>query len=194
MFVNSKQSKFLMWALLSLPFIVICVRFGNDSISYGQVIHQTGLWSAGLLLMALLVTPLRKFFNSAQWAILILPHRRAIGIASFAYAALHTAVYLERKWGADLIIKEGLEPSLATGWLAFAIFLALAVTSNDASVRALGKSWKRLHRYVYVATVLMFAHWWLAAFDPALAYVFAAIFLTFQVPRLIGLRNERPKK
>lgn len=190
MFVHSRQSKFLMWALLSLPFIVICVRFGNDAISYGQVIHQTGLWSAGLLLVALLITPLRKFLNSARWFMLILRHRRAIGVASFAYAALHTAVYLERKWGADLIVKEALEPSLATGWMAFAIFLALAITSNDKSVRALGSAWKQLHRYVYAATVLLIAHWILATFDPTIAYVFAAVFLVAELPRLLAYLGE----
>ena len=178
--------KIFVWAALSVPFVLICVRFASDAISYGQVIHQTGLWSAGLLIAALAITPLRKFFGSARWLKPIAPYRRAIGVASFAYAALHTGVYLERKWGADLILKEGVEAPLATGWLAVIIFLALAVTSNDASVRALGRTWKCLHRWVYVATVLTFAHWWLASFDPTLAYVFAAVLVLAQVLRLIA--------
>lgn len=179
--MNNKSTKYWIWALLAVPFVVICVRFANDAISYGQVIHQTGLWSAGLLVIALAITPLRKVFRSASS---IASHRRAIGVASFAYAALHTGVYLERKWGADLILKEGLEPSLATGWLAFAIFVLLAATSNDASVRALGRTWRRLHRWVYAATVLMFAHWWLASFDPTLGYVFAGVLAGMQLLRL----------
>ncbi|MGI9221146.1 MAG: sulfite oxidase heme-binding subunit YedZ [Woeseiaceae bacterium] len=186
--MNNKSTKYWFWALLAVPFVVICIRFASDAISYGQVIHQSGLWSAGLLIVALAITPLRKVFRSIS---VIAPHRRAIGVASFAYAALHTGVYLERKWGADLILKEGLEPSLATGWLAFAIFVILAVTSNDASVKALGRTWKRLHRWVYVATILMFAHWWLASFDATLGYVFAGVLVAMQLPRLIRHNRQQ---
>lgn len=173
-----------------MPFIVICVRFANDSISYGQVIHQTGIWSAGLLVAALAVTPLRKIFKAARWLMAVALHRRAIGVASFAYAALHTGVYLERKWGADLILREGLEPALATGWLAFAIYVLLAATSNDSSVRALGRNWKRLHRLVYIATILMFAHWWLASFDPLPGYILAGLLIVIQSLRF---RTGSPK-
>jgi sulfoxide reductase heme-binding subunit YedZ len=179
-FLNLTRSKYWVWALLSVPFVFICVRFASDAISYGQVIHQTGLWSAGLLVVALAITPLRKVLKSVNS---IASHRRALGVASFAYAALHTGVYLDRKWGADLILREGLEPSLATGWLAFAIFVLLAVTSNDRSVRSLGRAWKRLHRWVYAATILMFVHWWLASFDPTIGYILAAILVVIQLLR-----------
>lgn len=182
--LNPSSSKYWIWASLSVPFITICVRFASDSISYGQVIHQTGLWSAGLLVVALAISPLRRIFKAARWAKRLVYHRRAIGVASFAYALLHTGFYLERKWGAGLILEEGLEASLATGWLAFAIFVLLATTSNDRSVRALGRNWKRLHRWVYVATLLMFVHWWLASFDPSLGYVFAAVVIALQLLRI----------
>jgi sulfoxide reductase heme-binding subunit YedZ len=98
-------------------------------------------------------------------------HRRAIGVASFAYAALHTVVYLEKKWGADLILTEGLKPGIATGWIALVIFLMLAITSNNLSVRRLGKTWKLLHRTVYVSALLVFAHWILTGFGPQPAYI-----------------------
>jgi len=185
--LNRVRSKYWVWALLSVPFVVICMRFASDAISYGQVIHQTGLWSAGLLVAVLAITPLRNVLRPVAS---LGPHRRAMGVASFAYAALHTVVYLERKWGADLILKEGLEPSLATGWLAFAIFVLLAVTSNDRSVRTLGRTWKRLHRWVYGATILMFAHWWLESFDPIVGYILAGILVAIQLLRL----KTKPKR
>jgi sulfoxide reductase heme-binding subunit YedZ len=188
--LNLTRSKYRVWALLSLPLFIICARFASDSISYGQVIHQTGVWSVGLLIAALAVSPLRKGFKAARWLVPVAFHRRALGVASFAYAALHTGVYLERKWGAGLILKEGLELSLATGWLAFAIFILLAASSNDRSVRFLGRGWKRLHRWVYVATILMFAHWWLASFDPTLGYIFAGLLIAIQSLRF---RASSPK-
>ena len=64
-------------------------------------------------------------------------------IESFAYAALHTGVYLERKWGAGLIVEEGLDAPLGTGWLALFVLLILALTSNGLSVGILRERWKR---------------------------------------------------
>lgn len=144
-----------------------------------------------MLLAALAITPLRKVFGASSWSRVVVPHRRALGVASFAYAALHTGVYLERKWGADLILKEGLEPDLATGWIALAIFVVLAITSNDMSMRAMGRSWKKLHRWVYAATALLLAHWWLAVFDRKYAYVFVVILVLVQVPRILGARSRK---
>ena len=190
--MSKSVGKIWVWLLLAVPFAAISVQFATDAISYGQVLHQSGYWSTGLLIAALAVTPLRKQFSAVRWIAALVPYRRALGVASFAYAALHTGVYLERKWGADLILQEGLEAPLATGWVAFAIFVVLAVTSNDASVRALGRGWKRLHQTVYAATLLVFAHWWLAAFEPGLFYVFAPLFVATQLPRLmrLGKRNS----
>lgn len=166
---NSKKAdrlKCIIWLAMSIPAVVILWRFNVDAISYGQVIHQTGLWSTGLLALALAVTPFRALFRGKSWPLALQRHRRAIGVASFGYAALHTATYLERKWGYGYIWKEAQSVELGTGWIAFAIFLALAVTSNDASVRLLKRRWKTLHRWVYLATALVFAHWVLTAVDP----------------------------
>jgi sulfoxide reductase heme-binding subunit YedZ len=133
-------------------------------------------------MVALSATPLRRL-TANTWVTNFTRYRRAIGVASFGYAALHTGVYLERKWGAGLILKEGLEPELAAGWLAFGVFLLLALTSNDASTRTLGPQWKRLHRSVYLAAVLTFAHWVLASFDSQIAYICLAALVLVEMLR-----------
>lgn len=168
---RSAIAKYAVWLALCAPALHIIFRYIADTMSYGEVIHETGDWSVCLLFVALSVTPLGRFFQATGWLAFLRFHRRAVGVASFAYAALHTVVYLERKWGADLIVTEALKPGIATGWLALAIYLVLAVTSNNRSVRRLGKSWKTLHRTVYVSAALVFAHWILTAFEPQLAYL-----------------------
>lgn len=183
--MRRRKATFWIWTLLSLPFLIIGFRFAGDTLTYGQVLHQTGWLSAALLIAALSVTPLRSLPGSQRWFMSIAPHRRALGVASFAYAALHTGVYLERKWGADLIVREGLEAPLATGWLAFVLFSALAITSNNTSVRLMGRRWKQLHRGVYLATALVFVHWWLASFDPSMGFLFLGVLLVMQIPRLV---------
>tara|TARA_R110002096_G_scaffold65006_4_gene158343 strand:- start:76942 stop:77544 length:603 start_codon:yes stop_codon:yes gene_type:complete len=168
---RSRIAKYAAWVALCVPALIIVFRYLADSVSYGEVIHETGDWSIGLLFVALAITPLGRALPKSRWLAFFRFHRRAIGVASFAYAALHTVTYLEKKWGAQLILKEGLQPDIATGWIALVIFLALAITSNNGSVRKLGKKWKSLHRLVYVAAALVFAHWILTAFEPQLAYV-----------------------
>ncbi len=46
-----------------------------------------------------------------------------------------------------------------TGWAAFFLFLPLALTSNDASMRALKAGWKRVQRLAYPAAILTLVHW-----------------------------------
>lgn len=180
--------KYSVWGLLAIPFVYITSRHAIDAISYGKVIHETGQWSVGLLVVAMAITPLRRVFTSAGWLNSLLYHRRAIGVASFAYAAHHTIIYMERKWGANLILTEGLKPSLATGWIALLIFLLLALTSNNSSVRSLGRKWKLLHRSVYIAAALVFAHWALASFNPIPAYLVLGILCAIELIRFIPNR------
>jgi sulfoxide reductase heme-binding subunit YedZ len=46
-----------------------------------------------------------------------------------------------------------------TGWLAFFIFIPLAITSTNGWIRRLGSKWKLLQRWVYGAAVLTLLHW-----------------------------------
>ena len=180
------------WGLLALPAIVMMGRYGADALTYGEVIHESGHWSVRLLILTMAVTPLRVIFANAPWTGILLRQRRALGVAAFAYAFLHTVVYLARKVDVGLIIEEGMAPDLATGWVALAVFAVLAMTSNDASIRFLRRKWKPVHRLVYAGALLTFAHWVLAAFDPAQAYVYFAILAAFEATRvLLPLARQR---
>lgn len=182
---NNKLHKFLIWALMAVPGVYILVRYQTDAISYGQVILETGDWSVGFLFLALAVTPFCKLLPNAKWPRWFMFHRRAIGVASFAYAAFHTIVYLERKWGFGYIQEEAKDPGLLTGWIALVIFAILAVTSNNQSVRALRKNWQHLHRTVYLATALVFAHWVITSIEPRTAYITLAALCAVEVLRFV---------
>ena len=101
---------------------------------YGEVVTESGRWAAWLLMLALAVTPLRLIFRTGNWLTWLVRRRRNFGVAAFAYAAGHTADYLIRKGDFGRIVGEAAEPWLWSGWIALAILLALAITSNDASV------------------------------------------------------------
>ncbi|MXW73006.1 MAG: hypothetical protein F4Y31_07075 [Gammaproteobacteria bacterium] len=178
------DSPHFLWLLLSLPGAVIVSRYATGATFYGEVVLSTGQISAQLLIATMAVTPLRLMFPSQSWVIWLLRRRRYFGVAAFGYAALHTAVYLVRKGVFGDIVSEAAEPGLLTGWIALAIFVPLALTSNDTAVRRLRRLWKRLHRWVYAAALLVFAHWVITAFDPTFGLVHLAVLTALEGFRL----------
>ena len=181
------KSRPLLWLVLALPGAWIAWRWlvTPDLYGFGHAIGDTGDWAAWLLLLALAATPLRLVFRRQGWTTWLLRRRRDIGVASFVYAAGHTVIYLFDKASLATVLAEAADVAMLTGWLALAIFMPLAVTSNDKAVRALKRSWKRLHRLVYPAAILTVVHWVLAAFDPTTAYVFLAILVVLELVRIV---------
>lgn len=123
------------------------------------LLHPSGETAARLMILAMMLTPLRMLFPRAgivQW---LLRRRRWIGVAAFAYAAFHLALYVIDMDSLRAMLGEAFELGIWTGWVAFFVMVPLAVTSNDASVRWLGARWKPLQRAVYGAAVLTLLHW-----------------------------------
>ena len=178
------DSTWVLWILLALPAVVTIVRYATGATFYGEVVHSTGQLSAQLLIATMAVTPLQLMFPGRGWVRWLLKRRRYLGVASFGYAALHTAVYLIRMGAFGDILADAAEPGLLTGWIALAIFVPLAITSNDASVRAMRRLWKRLHRWVYAGAVLTFAHWVLTAFDPVPGLIHLGVLAALEAYRL----------
>jgi sulfoxide reductase heme-binding subunit YedZ len=180
----------LLWLVLAIPAAVTLTGYAADTMTYGEVVHASGEWSVRLLIVTMAITPLRLLFRCAEWPYWLTRRRRSFGVATFAYAILHTLVYVLRKADFALVVEEGSAPELATGWLALGIFAALAITSNDASLRLLRRSWKALHRFVYAAAVLTFAHWLLIAFDIVPGLIYAAILIGLEGSRLAFSRSK----
>ena len=154
-------SRPLLWLLLALPgaWILGHSALTPQTYGYGHAIADSGDWAAWLLLATLAVTPVRLLFRARKWTNWLLRRRRDLGVASFAYAAGHTVIYLYDRATLEAVIADLDMEELIVGWLALALFIPLAVTSNDKSVRALKRAWKSLHRLVYPAAVLTFVHW-----------------------------------
>lgn len=178
------NSKYLLWAVLAVPFLGLLNGVRDIDMNYGYVLHESGKLSAQLLLAALAITPLRLFFADAFWPRWLVERRRSVGVAAFAYAALHMLVYLDRKLGSGLVLQEAREFAMWTGWLAMAIFVPLALTSNDASVRWLRHKWKKLHRWIYPAALLTFVHWIFAAFSFVPGLIHLVILLMLECFRI----------
>lgn len=169
---NTKQ---FVWFILYAPLLAQTWGYQLELVFYGEYLHWTGLQSTQLILVALAVTPLRLFFPGADWVKWLMLHRRAIGVASFIYALLHVIAYLVHKGHLQTILQEAQTLGLLTGWIALLIFLPLALTSNDYSLRLLRRRWKTLHKAIYLGAALTLAHWILTAFNPTTAYVYLGV-------------------
>ncbi|MGR3513194.1 MAG: sulfite oxidase heme-binding subunit YedZ [Paracoccaceae bacterium] len=154
-------SPYWLWAVLSLPaagFITAAINSDAPEI-YKQLLHPTGEFSARFMIIAMLASPLMLIFKGWRGPLWLKKNRRYFGVAAFAYAALHTAFYLVDIQTLDRVIDELPRFYIWTGWLAFVIFIPLAVTSADYFVRLLGPRWKTLQRWTYAAAVLTLLHW-----------------------------------
>jgi len=186
---TASASSVVLWLALALPAVLLVARYAADILTYGEALQRSGMWSVWLLVLTLLATPIRHAFPAFRPGTWLVKARRDIGVACFAYALLHTLIYLERKADLALILREAAQPGLWTGWIAFAVFLPLAFTSNAASTRQMGTRWKSLHRLVYAATALIGAHWVLTAFDPFEAWLYCGLFALLLAARFIPRRK-----
>jgi len=186
------SSRYFVWAVLFGPLLYVCWQYLNESLFYGEFIHVTGELSARLLIVTLAVTPLRNLVPKQRWTAWLVRQRRYIGLATFAYAVPHLLAYLVRLRDVERIVAEGIEIEMLTGWIALLIFLLLALTSNNVSVRRFGMRWKTLHRLVYFAAILTFLHWVLTAFDPLAGYVHAGVLILILALRFVpGSRTSQ---
>lgn len=178
------RSRYWLWILLALPAALMLNGYWRETLVYGELVHASGEMAARLLIVTMAATPLCLMFPGARLPRWLLMNRRYLGVASFGYALLHAVTYLERKADLATIIDDALYVGMWTGWLAIALMALLAITSNDASVRVLRRTWKALHRWVYAAAVLTYLHWVLSAFAPAGASLHFGLLALFEAYRI----------
>ena len=153
------NKKLTFWTLLCLPALLMLRPYFFGDLIAMDMLHPTGEWSARFMIAAMVLSPLLSLLGARPWLSWLIQRRRALGVAAFAYATLHLVFYIVDMGNLDDIVAEFLALGIWTGWAAMLLFVPLAVTSNDASMRALKAGWKRLQRLVYPAAVLVLVHW-----------------------------------
>lgn len=160
-------------------------QLGADPIR--EITLRTGKTALILLILSLAVTPVNILTGWKQ----VMPLRKPLGLYAFLYVSLHlfTFVYLDYglRWG---LIQEAIfEKRYAlVGFTSFLILLSLALTSTKWAMRKLGKNWKRLHKWVYVAGALAVVHYfWLVknVYTQPIAFaVVLGLLLLVRVPQV----------
>lgn len=165
-FVNSRWFYPIVFLACALPGLALSVDAWGGHLGANPVEsleHATGQDALTILLVTLCVTPIRRWtgWNRIQRV------RRMLGLWAFAYAVTHVSIYVVfdqacTSWStchfgaiwADVLKRK----FILAGALAFALLVPLAVTSTKGMTRRLGRWWGRVHRLIYVASVVAIVH------------------------------------
>ncbi|HEY4722855.1 MAG TPA: ferric reductase-like transmembrane domain-containing protein, partial [Anaerolineae bacterium] len=204
------HSNLIRWAMhigAWLPLVVLIVDAIRNNLTFNPIqaaTQRTGDTAIILLGLSLACSPLSTYL---KWKTAI-ALRRPLGLYAFMYAAIHFWLFIGADYGyqLNLIVPEFLQKYyLWAGLPAFIILLALAATSFKWAMRRLGKRWKRLHRLIYLAALLVVLHLALVikgdvlrlsgdVWKPLLAGIIIGTLLILRVPwlrrALLSLRHK----
>jgi len=176
--LDSKLVKFPILILFLLPLAITAWRFYQDTLGANPVeemTHITGEWSLRLLLITLSISPLRRLLKFND----LIHLRRMFGVLSFFYALCHFLIYLvfDQWFDLMLIIEDVWErPYITVGFSAFVLLIPLAITSTDKMQALLQTAWVKLHKLIYLISILAILHfWWLVKADLLEPIIYASI-------------------
>lgn len=159
---------------------------------------RTGGTAILLLLLSLAVTPVQTVTGWRQVSTV----RKSLGLWAFTYAVLHMLVFvgLDYAFSWKFIWLDGLpsKPYILVGLAALLILTPLAITSTKGMQKRLGKTWKKLHRWVYGAGLLAVIHYiWVVKVPfgkPTFYAIILAVLLVARIPVVrTWLGGLRPK-
>jgi len=191
----------------------------NEADPVNYITHFTGDWALWLLLADLAITPVRRLHTSLAWLVRL---RRLVGLWAFFYATAHLLTYVLLFSGyvvptalAGLQAGHLAEPFhqfalvwpsmlddlekrrfIQVGLLAWTILFALALTSPQRVLRAMGgKNWQRLHRLIYVAAIAAVIHyWWLVKTGVLAPWKVTAVLAVLLLARLGYMAFQRARR
>ncbi|MFZ9037140.1 MAG: sulfite oxidase heme-binding subunit YedZ [Gammaproteobacteria bacterium] len=187
MWLKSAWSKPVVHLLCLLPLAGLVWAGFNDGLGANPVeklTHETGDWTLRFLLITLSLTPLRQWTGQASW----IRFRRMLGLYTFFYVSCHFLIWFVADHSLDpgsMIEDIVKRPYITLGFSAFLLMVPLAITSNQAMIRRLGRKWKTLHRLVYLIILLGVLHFlWLVKADylePGIYAIIALILLAHRI-------------
>jgi len=161
---------------------------------FQEATFRTGKAALILLVLSLACTPINTIFGWRR----VLTVRKTLGLYAFFYVSLHFLIFIVDNglFGNHIEIPPILEATFEkqfalVGFLAFLILLPLAITSTKGWMKRLGRNWKRLHRFVYLAGLLAIIHYvWLVKSDYREPFIYGAILGLLLITRIPKLRKS----
>ena len=173
-----------------LPLVILIIDALRGNLTYNPIqaaTLRTGKTAMILLVASLACTPVNTVFGFTP-AIKV---RRALGLYAFLYALVHFSIYVGVDYGFDLqliLLELSEKRYVLVGFAAFLILLPLAITSTKGWQRRMKKNWKKLHRWIYAAGILVMFHFiWVQKSDIRQPLIWAgilAVLLILRIPRV----------
>ena len=148
----------------ALAFAIACATIAVHAKDWNTTTSMSdafGYLSFSFISLALAVSPIRALFPAWRYNASLYMARRALGVSSFVFAALHYAMnpMLFYRGSLDMFLaNSGYGIWVWAGIAAIAVLFLLAATSMDYAVRKLGRRWFTLQKLVYLAYPLIIAH------------------------------------
>jgi DMSO/TMAO reductase YedYZ heme-binding membrane subunit len=152
---------------VSLLLAVGIYMYVATTISQGtlQIIRLTQIYALVSVLyiyLALLATPLTRTFTRLPFRGQYITARRAIGVSAWFFALLHVLLAFFGQLGGFeglFFLSDKYLLAISISFVAFIILTLMAATSFDKVIAKLTyPKWKMLHRFVYLASVLIITH------------------------------------
>jgi sulfoxide reductase heme-binding subunit YedZ len=183
----SKNLRISTLVACSVPLIFLGVDAVFDNLGSNpiQALHiHLGDWSLRFLCITLAISPIQTI---TRWRGMT-EYRQLFGLYAFFYASLHLLVYLlvDHNFMWSLIITDVIEsPYIWLGVFAYIIVFLLGVTSSKFAMKKLGRNWKKLHRWIYLAAIASVIHyfWQLKGnlAEPLLYAILVFLLLSFRI-------------
>ena len=184
-----KYIKIPIFFLCLLPIFIIIYQIVFNQLGpepVKQITHVTGEWTLRFIIITLAITPLQKFTKLNFW----ISYRRMFGLFVFFYASAHMMTYVgidyRFDWssiGDDIIKKK----FIFAGFLAWLLLVPLALTSSKRMIRLLRDKWKKLHKLIYIISLLGIIHYlWLVkvvTVEPLIYLIIIVILLTLRAQK-----------
>ena len=166
-FLLSRRKR-VTWFFLSYEVLMIVIWMTgfvvakNNSLvvlDYPAIGEKFGVLAFGLFVMALLPGILHRLDVFPVIRTILMAFRRHLGISMFLSSVVHFGFVTS----IPLIISNNFSLQVFStremlGFLAYTVLVPVWLTSNDFSVKRLGKYWKWIHRMVYIALLFIFLH------------------------------------
>ena len=162
--LSARKVRMFCVALSCFPLLYLIFKGANQDLTANPIEYVsqfTGWWSLTFLIITLSITPARKIFNQPR----LFPLRRTFGLVTFSYASLHMAMwaFVDQLLDVEAIFQDVTQrPFIYLGVGAYIGLTILALTSRWSIRRRIGeRAWERLHRGIYVVSLLAVSHFFI---------------------------------
>jgi len=188
--------KTIIFILCLSPFLILVYdvfyqKLGANPI---ETLHfRLGTWALRFICIGLTLTPLKRITKLSK----INSLKRMLGLFAFFYASLHVLVYigLDLAFSVDELLDEiPNSPYIIVGLIAYALLIPLAITSTHVMQKSLGRTWKTLHRLIYIIAILAVIHylWMQKTYNPEPLYyaVIVSVLLMYRIIFSLKLKRK----